>query len=115
MSKRQPDDARVWRALSDSTRRQILDALRDGRETTGDLCAMFPDLGRTTVMKHLDLLASAGLVVVRREGRLRWNHLNPVPIEQIYRRWIRPYVEMKARALVGLKQHVEGKKGSKKR
>ena len=51
-----------------------------------------PELCRTAVMKHLGLLEEAGLVIVRREGRLRWNYLNPAPIDRICGRWIRGHV-----------------------
>lgn len=98
----------VWKALSDPTRRQILDVLREGPQSTGALCARFSDLSRFGVMKHLDALEAAQLVVVRREGRNRWNHLNVIPIAQIYDRWIRPYEATWSRALLDLKEFVEG-------
>jgi DNA-binding transcriptional ArsR family regulator len=83
------ESASVWRALADSSRRSILDRLRDGPRTTGDLCRSFPT-SRFAVMKHLDVLAGAGLVVVERRGRERWNHLNPAPLRPIGR-WLGPY------------------------
>jgi len=58
-------------------------------------------------MKHLAILERAGLVVVRREGRQRWNHLNAVPIRQIYERWISGYQGLWATSLLKLKRHVE--------
>ncbi|MBK6424136.1 MAG: metalloregulator ArsR/SmtB family transcription factor [Gemmatimonadetes bacterium] len=100
------DLAGVWRALADPTRREILDRLRGGPQTTGDLvehCA----LSRFGVMKHLGVLVEAGLVLVRREGRQRWNHLNPMPIHQIARRWIRPFEAAAAEQLLRLKFHAE--------
>src|SRR2546426_761327 len=69
------DLAPVWKALADPTRRAILDALRKGPRTTGDLCGRF-DVTRFAVMKHLAVLEDAGLVLARRQGRERWNHLN---------------------------------------
>jgi DNA-binding transcriptional ArsR family regulator/uncharacterized protein YndB with AHSA1/START domain len=96
----------VWKALADPTRRQILDALRDGPRTTGQLCQPI-ELSRFAVMKHLNILEAAGLVVVRREGRERWNHLNAVPIQEIYERWVRPYQAVWARKLLGLKAQLE--------
>lgn len=62
---------------------------------------------RYAVMKHLDVLVQADLVFVRREGRKRWNHLNAVPIQQIYRRWIRPFETANADALLRLKALAE--------
>lgn len=99
----------VWRALADSTRRELLDALAERPRTTGELVARFPALCRTAVMKHLDVLTSAGLVVVRREGRFRWNHLNPMPIQRIHDRWVAKHVRAAAGALSRLKDHVESK------
>jgi len=98
----------VWKALSDPTRRAMLDALAGGPRTTGDLVERFGHLSRTGVMKHLDVLVAAGLVLVRREGRLRWNHLNPIPIQRIYDRWVSKHVRGVASALSRLKDHVEG-------
>lgn len=100
-----PDD--VWKALADPTCRRILDLFRAGPRTTGELCARFP-ISRFAVMKHLATLERAGLVLVRREGRQRWNHLNAVPIRQIYERWISGYEGMWAGSLLKLKRHVEG-------
>lgn len=99
----------VWRALADPTRRALLDALRDGPRTTGDLADRF-DQTRFGVMKHLAVLVDAGLVTVRREGRLRWNELNPMPIHQIYRRWIKPFETAAADRLLRLKVHAEAER-----
>jgi len=96
----------VWKALADSTRRTILDELRRAPRTTGELCAMF-QMTRFGVMKHLRALEEAGLVLVERRGRERWNHLNPAPIREIYRRWIRPFEEADADRLLRLKRVVE--------
>jgi DNA-binding transcriptional ArsR family regulator len=85
------DDDRVFKALSAPTRRALLDALRDHPQTTGELCARVPDLDRCTVMQHLKVLEEAGLVIVRRDGRERWNYLNPLPIKHIHERWIGAY------------------------
>lgn len=96
----------VWRALADPTRRAILDRLRIAPRTTGALALEFP-LSRFAVMKHLDVLVAAGLVLVRREGRERWNHLNPTPLQLMYERWVRPYESHWAAPLVRLKQQIE--------
>ena len=98
----------VFRALSASTRRQILDALKDRPRTTGDLCAHFPALDRCTVMQHLKVLEGADLVTVKREGRERWNHLNPLPIKHIHDRWIGPYAAHAVEMLDRLKRDLEG-------
>ncbi|HMV31278.1 MAG TPA: metalloregulator ArsR/SmtB family transcription factor [Gemmatimonadales bacterium] len=107
---RQPDIPEaltpVWRALADPTRRAILDLLRARARTTGELADHFR-LSRFGVMKHLEVLVEAGLVLVRREGRQRWNSLNPLPIQQIAQRWIRPYEALAADRLLRLKSHAE--------
>lgn len=81
----------VWRALGDPTRRAILDELRDGPRNTTALCEVFEPLGRHAVIKHLKTLERAGLVRVEARGRERINHLDVVPIQQIYERWMRPF------------------------
>ncbi len=98
----------AWKALADPTRRQILDALRAGPRTTGDLCSRFPGMTRFAVMKHLTLLEGAQLVLPRRRGRERWNHLNAVPLQQIHDRWMTPYQAQWAEGLLRLKHRVEG-------
>ena len=97
----------VWKALADRTRRGILDVLAQRPHTTGELVGQFDHLCRTAVMKHLDLLEKANLMMVRRDGKVRWNHLNPVPIQRICDRWISRHVRGTARALSRLKDHVE--------
>lgn len=81
------DDA-IFKALSHHTRRRILDGLKLGPRTTGDLCALLPEIDRCTVMQHLRVLTDANLVVAERRGRERWNHLNVIPIQAIHHRWI---------------------------
>jgi DNA-binding transcriptional ArsR family regulator len=85
------DEDATFRALANATRRRILDQLKDGPRTTGDLCSAFPGLDRCTVMQHLKVLEDAGLVIVQRKGRERWNHLDPLPIKHIHDRWIGDY------------------------
>src|ERR687894_209053 len=84
-------DDSVFRALAAPIRREILDALKDGPQTTGALCARFAQLDRCTVMQHLKVLEEADLVIARRQGRERWNHLNALPIKRIHDRWISQY------------------------
>jgi DNA-binding transcriptional ArsR family regulator len=97
----------VWRALGSPLRRRILDLLRDGPRTTGDLAASVPEVSRFAVMQHLDVLAEADLVLVRREGRERWNHLNAVPIRRIHDRWVSRYSGLWAAELELLRLRAE--------
>jgi DNA-binding transcriptional ArsR family regulator len=87
MSRIKKDDA-VFKARAHPVRRKILDLLKDSEMTTGDLAARFDTLDRTTVMQHLGVLERADLIIVKRDGRERWNYLNPLPIKEIYDRWI---------------------------
>jgi DNA-binding transcriptional ArsR family regulator len=98
---------RVFKALADGRRRRILDLLKSEPRTTGDLCAEFPDLDRCTVMMHLGILERAGLIAVKREGRVRWNYIDPVPIKEIYDRWISPYARHAVDMLARLKHDLE--------
>ena len=76
----------VWRAASDPTRRRLIELLRDGPRTTGDLCRTFPTT-RFAVMKHLGVLERCGVVKVSRSGRQRWNALDPDPLRALESRW----------------------------
>lgn len=97
----------VWKALSDATRRAIVDRLRDGPRTTGELASGFQSLTRYAVMKHLGVLESAGLVIAERRGRERWNHLNAVPLRRVYERWVSRHEDRWAGSLLRLKDAME--------
>ncbi len=97
----------VWKALANPVRRAILDALRDGPWTTGDLAARFPTLSRFAVMQHLRVLEEAELVIARRSGRQRFNYLNPIPIQRIHDRWVVRYMKPWTEALVSLQDELE--------
>ncbi len=81
------DGAPIWLALSDPTRRQILDLLREQPRTTGDIASHF-DISRIAVMRHLQVLSVAGLVTSRKRGRERWHYLDAVPLQKMYERWV---------------------------
>ena len=98
----------MFKALADASRRHLLDRLyeRDGRtlsELTEDL-----EMTRFGVMKHLQVLEAAGLVVSRKVGRHKLHYLNPVPIQEIHDRWIDKYRTRHATALADLKAELEG-------
>ena len=101
------DDALVFRALADPTRRHLLDLLaeRDGR-SLGQLEGEV-EMTRFGVMKHLRVLEAAGLVVTRRSGREKLHFLNPVPIRVVHDRWIDKFTEHRVSALTHLKSHLE--------
>jgi len=99
---------RVWKALSDPTRRRILDLLRGMPRTTTDIVERIPGLSRYGVMKHLAVLRKAGLVQTREEGRTIINSLNVIPIRMIYERWVSDYEDLWARKMTALKRSIEG-------
>ena len=103
------DDDAVWKALSDSTRRRILDVLKDGPKTTTEIVNQFPELSRFAVMKHLDVLREANLVNTRAEGRTRVSSLNATPLRQIVERWISQYEGFWANTLLRVKDVAESK------
>lgn len=107
MIRRLDKQDRVFRALGHATRRRVLDLLRRGPRTTGELCEHFADLDRCTVMQHLGVLERAELVVARTEGRTRWNVLNVMPIKEIHDRWIGAYATQAVALLTRLKRDLE--------
>src|SRR6266700_2932958 len=97
----------VFKALTDPTRRSLLDRLfREDGQTLGALQGRFR-MTRFGVMKHLKQLEDAGLVVTKRRGREKLHFLNPVPIRLVHDRWVSKYAEPWAAALSGLKQELE--------
>ena len=102
-------DDRIWRALADPTRRRILESLDDSPSTTGGLVQRFERvLGRTGVMKHLDVLEGAQLIRVNRVGRTRHNHLKREPLKKVAT-WLNLRVNQHEANLLQLKALVEKK------
>jgi DNA-binding transcriptional ArsR family regulator len=97
----------VFKALADPTRRDLLDALfaEDGQTLTA-LEERVP-MTRFGVMKHLKVLEEAGLVVTRKRGREKLHFLNPVPLQEIYERWIAKFEKPRLKALTDLKRRLE--------
>ncbi len=87
----------LWRAVSEPTRRRLIELLRDGPRTTGELCRGFPTT-RFAIMKHLGVLERCGVVTVTRSGRQRWNTLNLEPLRGLEGRWPAAAGEPAARA-----------------
>ena len=97
----------VFKALSDSRRREILDLIRDEPRTTGELCEAFPEIDRCTVMQHIGVLEKADLLIAQRKGRHRWNYINPLPIKEIHDRWISQYATNAVGLLARMKRQME--------
>ena len=98
----------VFKALASPHRRAILDLLRGGPARTSEVVAVLGGLSRFAAMQHLAVLVEAGLVLVRRQGRERFNHLNAVPLQQVYERWVGRFAGARATEALALKRYVEG-------
>jgi DNA-binding transcriptional ArsR family regulator len=111
MSPRPHDADLLFKALADPGRRKLLDLLHahDGR-TLGDLCEHL-DMTRQGVTQHLDLLEAANLVATVRRGREKLHFLNPVPLQDIYERWIAKFEKPRLKALGDLKRRLEKANG----
>ena len=103
------DEDKVFKALADPSRRQLLDRLRrKSGLTLNDLCEKHA-MSRQAVTKHLALLEEANLVVTQWHGREKRHYLNPMPISDIYTRWIGRFEQGRVAALQNLKQALEEK------
>jgi|SRR5690242_3471561 DNA-binding transcriptional ArsR family regulator len=98
----------LFKALADPTRRKLLDSLyaRDA-QTLSDLCARL-EMTRQAVTQHLAVLEAANLIATRKSGREKLHFLNPVPLQEIYERWISKFEKPRLRALHELKRQLEG-------
>jgi DNA-binding transcriptional ArsR family regulator len=98
---------KVFKALADPSRRQLLDRLfaRNG-QTLGELCEHLA-MTRQAVTKHLVLLEEANLVATVRRGREKLHYLNPVPIDEIAERWIGKFERRRLQALSEMKKALE--------
>jgi DNA-binding transcriptional ArsR family regulator len=110
MAERHDTDG-LFKALADPSRRRLLDLLHahDGR-TLNELCEHL-DMTRQGVTQHLDLLEAANLLAIVRRGREKLHFLNPVPLQEIYERWIAKFEKPRLRALSTLKQRLEKANG----
>lgn len=99
----------VFKALADATRRELLDRLRaENGQTLSELCERMA-MSRQAVSKHLAILEAADLVATVKRGREKLHYLNPVPIGEIYDRWIGKYERARVEALADLKRALEEK------
>ena len=99
----------VFKALADKSRRKLLDRLFAANgQTLTELCENL-DMSRQAVTKHLVLLEKANLVATVWRGREKLHYLNPVPLHEIYERWIGKYDRPRLQALSDLKKSLEDK------
>ncbi len=103
------DEDKVFNALADVSRRKLLDRLHEKSGLTlGELCEGH-DMSRQAITKHLGILEAANLVVTRKQGREKLHYLNPIPISEIYMRWIGKFEAGRVAALYNLKQALKDK------
>lgn len=98
----------VFKALADESRRKLLDRLYlDNGQTLAALCDGL-GMTRQAVSKHLAILEDANLVVTVRRGREKLHYLNPVPLQDVYERWIGKFERRQLEALAAFKRGLEG-------
>jgi DNA-binding transcriptional ArsR family regulator len=102
----------VFRALADRSRRMLLDRLNANDGQTLTELASHLDMTRQAVTQHLSVLEAADLVVTTRRGREKLHFLNPVPLQEIYDRWISRFERSRLRAVRDLKRRLEGAKSA---
>lgn len=102
------DADKVFKALGDPTRRKLLDQLcaRNG-QTLNELCADL-QMARQSVTQHIGLLEDANLVSTVWRGREKLHFINPVPLHEVYARWVRKFERQRLELLHDLKQELEG-------
>jgi len=111
LGNRDDDPNLLFKALADPSRRRLLDLLHadDGR-TLNELCEHLA-MTRQGVTQHLALLEAANLVATMWRGREKLHFLNPVPLQQIYERWIAKFEKPRLKALADLKRRLEKSNG----
>jgi DNA-binding transcriptional ArsR family regulator len=103
----------IFKALADPSRRKLLDELhKENGQTLSELCEHL-EMTRQAVTKHLVLLEKANLIAVVWRGREKLHYLNPMPLHEIYERWIGKYERHRLQALSDLKRGLEQKKSTK--
>jgi|SRR5580692_6364022 DNA-binding transcriptional ArsR family regulator len=110
MAERHGNDL-LFKALADPSRRKLLDVLHahDGR-TLNELCE-YLEITRQGVTQHLDLLEAANLIATVRHGREKLHFLNPVPLQEIFERWVAKFEKPRLKALSDLKRRLEKSDG----
>ena len=107
------DIDKVFKALADPGRRRLLDVLhRENGQTLMALCEHM-DMSRQAVTQHLQLLEEANLIAIFWQGREKLHYLNPVPLYEIYERWIEKFERNRLGVLRDLKRKLEGNENEK--
>jgi DNA-binding transcriptional ArsR family regulator len=102
------DADKVFKALADPTRRKLLDLLVESNgQTLSQLCEHL-DMTRQSATQHIGLLEAANLVSTVRRGREKLHFVNPVPLHEVYERWVRKFERQRLSLLHDLKKQLEG-------
>jgi len=102
------DADKVFKALGDPTRTKVLDLLYEQNgQTLGQLCEHL-DMARQSVTQHIGILEAANLVSTVRRGREKLHFINPVPLQEVYERWVRKFEQQRLSLLHDLKRELEG-------
>ena len=102
------DAGKVFKALADPTRRRLLDRLYEKNgQTLGQLCENL-DMARQSATQHLGILEDANLVNTVKRGREKLHFINPVPLHEVYERWVRKFERQRLELLHELKRDLEG-------
>lgn len=102
------DADNVFKALGDPTRRKLLDLLYEKNgQTLSQLCEHL-DIARQSTTQHLGILEAANLVSTVWRGREKLHFINPVPLHEVYERWVRKFEQQRLSLLHDLKKELEG-------
>jgi DNA-binding transcriptional ArsR family regulator len=104
------DPDKVFKALADPTRRELLDRLYENNgQSLGQLCENL-DMARQSATQHLGILEEANLVTTLKRGREKLHFINPVPLHEVYERWVRKFERERLSLLHDLKKELEGER-----
>ncbi len=104
------DADKVFKALADPTRRKLLDRLHERNgQSLGQLCDNL-DMARQSATQHLGILEEANLVTTVKRGREKLHFINPVPLHEVYERWVRKFERERLSLLHDLKKELEGER-----
>ena len=102
------DADKVFKALGDPTRRKLLDLLYEKNgQTLSELCEQL-DMARQSATQHIGVLEAANLVSTVWRGREKLHFINPVPLHEVYERWVRKFEQQRLGLLHDLKKQLEG-------
>ena len=102
------DADKVFKALADPSRRKLLDLLcKQNGQTLGQLCEHL-EMARQSATQHLEILEAANLVSTVKRGREKLHFINPVPIHEVYERWVKKFEQQRLSLLHDLKTQLEG-------